>query len=425
MQEEILSQRVAEATKRMATLYEVGKEISESLNVQRTLNLIVERAVLVTGAKAGIIFLHKENTGHFTGEVGVGVDHEKLRALRFREGEGVNGRVAANQLSEVVGDETAGDPVLSRLGTLSALVVPMVLKGALIGTIDVLDREGGAFRREDREILDLFGSQAAIAIVNAQLYERAQELDRMKSEFVAVVSHEVRTPLTSIKGSLELLSDPKYFNLHPSQKDLLEICQTNVDRLIVLINDILDFSKIEYSRFPLNFDRVAVAPLVLEVVSNLEGLAAQKRIRLERSLPADLPDLEADGFRLSQVLTNLVGNALKFSPPDTSVSISVEALRREVAFTIADEGNGIAPEDIPKLFRKFQQLDSSTTRKEGGTGLGLAISKGIVEGHGGRIWVESEIGKGSRFCFAIPVTRAAGDRLRGAPEAEVAAGKTP
>jgi signal transduction histidine kinase len=243
-----------------------------------------------------------------------------------------------------------------------------------------------------------------MALGNAELYETARELDRMKSEFVAVVSHEVRTPLTSIQGSLELVLDERYFEMVPKMRELLRICQTNVERLRLLINDILDFSKIEASRLSLNFAPMQMGELAAEVVASVEALAGQKGIVIRVDAAEDLPAVHADRIRVGQVLGNLLGNALKFTPEGGHVDVIVDAAPEGgVQCVVSDSGAGIAPEDLGKLFQKFQQIDSSLTRKQGGTGLGLVISKGLVEGHGGRIWVESEVGVGSRFCFSLPL----------------------
>ena len=406
--EEILREKVRVATAQMATLYEIGQQISESLNLTHALDLIVQKAVSLTGARLGLILLHQENSTLLAGIAGYGLGAEQVADFRARIGEGLNGAVAQSRTPEI--RATLGDcerEPLCDLGVSSALVVPLLSKGHLVGLLDVMDKEGDSFRQEDLDILSLFASQAAIAIVNAQLYSQARELDRMKSEFVAVVSHELRTPLTSIKGSLEILNDERFFASTAQQKDLLGICQDSVERLIAQINDILDFSKIEASRLPLTFEPVNAAELVRGVLGHLSGLADKKSIRLRFDAPDDLPGLVADGMRVSQVLTNLVGNAIKFSGEKTEVSVSVTPEGRELIFCVQDQGPGIADEDLGKLFQKFQQVDSSHTRKVGGTGLGLFISRGIIEGHGGRVYVESEAGRGSRFYFRLPLDPAA------------------
>jgi signal transduction histidine kinase len=228
---------------------------------------------------------------------------------------------------------------------------------------------------------------------------------------VAVVSHEVRTPLTSIKGSLELLGDERFHLLPPPQKELLSICQANTERLITLINDILDFSKLESSKLSLQFESVEVGRIVPEAVDHIRNLAAMKGIGIDVHMEGSAGVIEADPMRVAQVITNLLGNAIKFSPENGKIEIWARGTDDEVTVDIKDYGKGISQRDLSRLFQRFAQLDSSTTRRAGGTGLGLVISKGIVEQHGGKIWVESAMGKGSTFSFSLP-------RVRDAFEAE-------
>jgi two-component system, NtrC family, sensor kinase len=243
---------------------------------------------------------------------------------------------------------------------------------------------------------------ASIAIRNVRSYEKARELDRLKSEFVAVVSHEVRTPLTSIKGSLEILTDPHYFEVPAPQMELLGICQANVERLELLINGILDFSKLESGKLSTSFSEVDLRGLLESAVSDMQSLASRSQIQVRLETEDPLPNLWADDLRVTQVISNLMSNAIKFSKPKGEILLRAVKDRGGVRVDVVDHGIGIGAEDIPKLFLKFQQLDSSNTRKAGGTGLGLAISKGIVEEHGGSIWIASEKGVGSTFSFWLP-----------------------
>jgi signal transduction histidine kinase len=289
------------------------------------------------------------------------------------------------------------------LGVRSVLAVPLLHKGRLMGVLSMMEKERGSFTEEDQDVLESFASQAALAVANAELYETARELDRMKSEFVAVVSHEVRTPLTAIQGSLELVLDDRYFQMADKMRELLSICQTNVEKLRTLINEILDFSKLEANRLSLTFLPIDVVEVAREVVTSMESIAEPKSIRLRLEAADALPVIQADRMRVGQVITNLLGNALKFTPDGGKVDVLLEGHPDGgIVCVVADTGPGIASHHMGKLFQKFQQLDSSMTRKQGGTGLGLVISKGLVEGHGGKIWVESEVGVGSRFCFILP-----------------------
>ncbi len=404
--EEALKEKVATATRRIRTLYEIGKDLNASLDVNKTLNFIVSQAATLTGARLGLLFRSRENTGTFVAEMGYGPAWEGADAATVRTGHGVNGEVVRSlEPARVATEDPAsfGEEFLAGLGVKTLLAVPLMHKGRLMGVLDVMEKEGGEFTDEDQDLLESFASQAALALANAELYETARELDRMKSEFVAVVSHEVRTPLTAIQGSLELVLDDRYFEMNSKMRELLSICQTNVERLRVLINDILDFSKIEANRLSLTFQPIRLSEVAAEVLISMEAIAERKSIRLRLDAADDLPLIQADRMRVGQVFTNLIGNALKFTPSEGHVDVTLDRTADGgVACVVSDTGPGIAPQDLGKLFQKFQQLDSSLTRKQGGTGLGLVISKGLVEGHGGRIWVESNLGMGSRFSFTLP-----------------------
>src|SRR5882672_3216785 len=407
----ILSRMVKEATQRITALYEAGKEISTSLSRQATLEVIVNQVAKLAGAEASLIFLYDTDAGEYVAEAGVGVPAERLREYHFGNGVGLHGQAVRNASPvrcQEVSDTVGVEAFLSDLTVSSVLVVPLLTNENVLGTITALRRNGRAFTPDDQELLTMFASQASIAVTNAILYERTKELDRMKSEFVAVVSHEVRTPLTSIKGSLELLGDERFHVLPPPQKELLSICQANTERLISLINDILDFSKLESSKLSLNFENFDVGRVVPEAVDHIRNLAAMRGITIDVHIEGTAGALEADPMRVAQVITNLLGNAIKFSPEKGKIEVWARGTDEEVTVDIKDFGKGISQRDLSRLFQRFAQLDSSTTRRAGGTGLGLVISKGIVEQHGGRIWVDSTMGVGSTFSFSLPRRRAAG-----------------
>ena len=281
----------------------------------------------------------------------------------------------------------------------------MVQERHSIGVLVVFDRAEG-FTADHVEFLRMYATQAAVQVRNSQLFEHTKVLDRLKSDFVAVVSHEIRTPLTSVKGALELLSDNRYFKNTDQQGKLLAIAHANAERLLLLINDILDFSKLESASLPMMIERQRLEPVVQQAAQNLRMLLEERRIKLDLVLPDDLPDALLDAHRITQVVTNLLSNAIKFSPPGGEVLIEASANGEVLRLSIRDRGDGIHAKDLPKLFRKFQQIDSGSTRKVGGTGLGLVISKGIIEQHSGRIGVDSTPGEGSTFWFTLPIAKA-------------------
>jgi len=240
------------------------------------------------------------------------------------------------------------------------------------------------------------------AIVAFQDIARLREVDRMKDEFVSIVSHELRTPLTSIRGSVQLVLDEANSVPDPEHRKLLQIALNNCERLVRIINDILDVSKIESGNLSLRKKAVHVADLVRQAVDVVAPPARNANVTLDANVPATIRPVMVDPDRIVQALVNLLSNAVKFAPPGSTVRTTVTGTDHTITIAVADQGEGIAPENLNRLFQKFQQVDSSSSRRKGGTGLGLAITKALVEQHGGRIFVDSELHKGTRFSFTLP-----------------------
>jgi signal transduction histidine kinase len=257
--------------------------------------------------------------------------------------------------------------------------------------------------------METFAAQSVLAIQNAKLFreieEKGQELEaasRHKSQFLANMSHELRTPLNSVLGFTELLVDGIYGELPEKAKTTVARVQANGRHLLGLINDVLDLSKIEAGQLTLTLEDYSVGQIVRSTVTAVEPLARAKGLELSATVAENLPIGRGDERRLTQVLLNLAGNAVKFTETG-AVDILADAADGYFEITVRDTGPGIAPEDQTLIFEEFQQVDSSSTREKGGTGLGLAISKRIVEMHGGTIDVESVLGAGSTFRLRIPI----------------------
>ncbi|MNK57189.1 Signal transduction histidine-protein kinase BarA [compost metagenome] len=248
----------------------------------------------------------------------------------------------------------------------------------------------------------LASSRSRALAMATEMTAELRKADQAKDEFLSVISHELRTPLNFIMGFGSILQDEIPGTLNPKQQEYLGKMLNGVDRMLILVNDLLDFAKIQAGKLDLLPTRTDFVPLAEEVHATLKPLADQKQLTLALDLPEHL-ELVADGPRIVQVLTNLVGNAIKFTPAGGRIVLRSRFDGNDLLSEVSDTGIGISPEDLPKLFTRFKQLDMSSTRRVGGTGLGLSISKAIVEGHGGSIGVRSEKDKGSTFWFRLPV----------------------
>jgi signal transduction histidine kinase len=298
--------------------------------------------------------------------------------------------------------------------------IPLKIGPQVIGVLDIQASEVNAFTPDDVSVLQILADQIAVAVENARSYELSlraveemRQADQLKSQFLANMSHELRTPLNSIIGFSRVILKGIDGPINELQQQDLTAIYDSGQHLLNLINDILDLSKIEAGKMELNFEEnVNLADLINSVLPTVAGLIKDKPITLQHNIAPELPTVRADPLKIRQVLLNLLSNAAKFTEKG-SIHISAEVRpgmhdQPEVVISVTDTGPGIAPEDRKKLFQPFSQVDASPTRKTGGSGLGLSICRHLVEMHGGRIGVESEVGKGSTFYFTLPVPNAKG-----------------
>jgi GAF domain-containing protein len=410
------TEELTKSVEELRALGEVGQAINSTLDLDTVLTTIVAKAVQLSGTEAGAIYTFDESRQEFWLRATHGADEAVVAAIRERRigaGETVIGKAAAErtpiQIPDVREESSLVFDIVVRAGYRALLVVPLLRPDRIIGALAVRRREPGEFPKSTVDLLETFADQSVLAIQNARLFreieEKGRELEiasKHKSQFLANMSHELRTPLNAILGYAELMLDSIYGEPSEKMRVVLERLQANGRHLLGLINDVLDLSKIEAGQLTLSLDDYSLSDVVQAVVSAVEPLSAEKRLAFKTEIAPDLPTGRGDGRRLSQVLLNLVGNAIKFTDKG---EVAIQASMTNGAFTVAvcDTGPGIAPADQAKIFEEFQQADSSITRKKGGTGLGLSIAKRIIEMHGGRLWVESELGKGSTFYFTLPV----------------------
>ncbi|HSB77225.1 MAG TPA: ATP-binding protein, partial [Candidatus Methylomirabilis sp.] len=411
---------LARSVEELKALGEVGRAVSSTLDLNTVLRTVVIRAVQLSRTDGGVIYEYDETTQEFHLTVAHQMGEELVEVLRaapLRLGEGAVGRAAVTrmpvQIPDILDEREYGAtrlrPVLARLGYRSLLAVPLFREERIVGGLVVWHREPGELSAEVVNLLQTFATHSVLAIENARLFREIEEKGRQlevasrhKSQFLANMSHELRTPLNAILGYTELILDNIYGDVSEKVRDVLIRLEKSGRHLLGLINDVLDLSKIEAGQFTLALADYSMKEVIQTVLTAVESLAAEKHLALKISVPPDLPLCHGDERRITQVLLNLVGNAIKFTEVG---EVRVEVSTRDGVFLVAvsDTGPGIAPADQAKIFEEFQQVDSSSTRKKGGTGLGLSIAKRIVELHGGRIWVESSPGTGSTFWFTLPV----------------------
>jgi signal transduction histidine kinase len=394
-------------------------ELRESLQQQTAtadvLKIISRSAARLCETDIVTIVRLKDSVYQHAAHCGLPPDiHAEMLAFRIEPGLGsVAGRVALEgkvvQVLDVQNEPNYNVDAMRTAGVRTILGVPILREGVPIGVLVPMRREVRPFTQKQIELATTFADQAGIAIENVRLFDEIQDKSRQlevasqhKSQFLANMSHELRTPLNAILGYTELILDNIYGETPDKMREVLERLQANGKHLLGLINDVLDLSKIEAGQLTLDLGDYSLQDVVHTVLVAVESLANGKKLSLTSVVGLNLPVGHGDERRLAQVLLNLVGNAIKFTDKG---EVAIEATTSDGSFTVAvcDTGPGISPSDQGKIFEEFQQADNAATKRKGGTGLGLSIAKRIIKMHGGRIWVESDVGKGSTFAFTIPV----------------------
>jgi signal transduction histidine kinase len=404
------SRELTESLQLQIATADVLKIISRSaFDLRTVLQTLVESAARFCEADKGAIVRQKD--GLFYNAEAYGYSREFLNYIRSTPIKAERGSASGRALVEgrvVHIADVKADPEYtfveaSRLGDIrTALCVPMLREGIPIGVLALTRSEVQPFTDKQIELVTTFADEAAIAIENVRLFEEIQDTSQHKSQFLANMSHELRTPLNAILGYAELMADGAYGEPSEKMLGILKRLEGQGKHLLGLINDVLDLSKIEAGQLMLELSDYSIQDIAQTVRSTLEPLAADKKLAFKVEMAGALPPGHGDGRRLTQVLINLVGNAIKFTDAG-EVAIKAEAHNGSFHVSVRDTGPGISSADQARLFQEFQQADNAITKKKGGTGLGLAISKRIIEMHGGRIFVESQPGQGSTFTFTLPV----------------------
>jgi GAF domain-containing protein len=418
---EARTHELARSVGELKALGEVGQAVSSTLDLQTVLSTIVRHAVQLSGTRGGMIYEYDEPTQEFHLRASYRMEEELVEAYRvapLRIGQGATGRSAATrvpmQVVDLLNEPELGAarirPILARLGYQSLLAVPLLLEQRIMGALTVYRRETGNFAPEVVNLFQTFATQSALAIQNARLFREIEDKSRQieaanrhKSEFLANMSHELRTPLNAIIGFSEVLGERMFGELNEKQAEYTDDILSSGRHLLSLINEILDLSKVEAGRMELEMTTFDLPSALENARTFVRERATRHGITLDVTIDERLGEFVGDERKIKQVLLNLLSNAVKFTAEGGRIEIKARQADGAVEISVSDTGIGIAPEDQAKIFEEFRQVGGDYAHKKEGTGLGLTLAKKFVELHGGKIWVTSEVGKGSTFTFTLPI----------------------
>jgi signal transduction histidine kinase len=413
------TQELGRSVGELRALGEVGQAVSSTLDLETVLTRIVSHAVQLSGTDGGAIYEYDEQSEEFLLRATDHMEEEIINALRAnppRLGDGVVGRAAASrepvQVPNILEERTYAPRIrqmLERYGFRASLAVPLLREDRIIGGLVVRRKSTGEFRPEVIELLKTFATQSVLAIQNARLFREIEDKSRQieaanrhKSEFLANMSHELRTPLNAIIGFSEVLQERMFGELNEKQAEYTDDILTSGRHLLSLINEILDLSKVEAGRMELEVATFDLPLAIDNARTFVRERAVKHGINLDITVDERLGDFVGDERKIKQILLNLLSNAVKFTPEGGRIGINARQADGSVEISVSDTGIGIAPEDQAKIFEEFRQVGGDYAKKIEGTGLGLTLAKKFVELHGGKIWVQSEVGKGSTFSFTLP-----------------------
>ena len=411
---ERLHQETVARLAEVSTLYTLSTQITSSLSTTSVLQSIVTILRMTLDCRACSIFLIDRTGEYLRLEVASGPSVAWKGIARLKVGEGISGRVITEQ-SPIYIPDTKREPdfIFFDPQIRSLLVVPLLVRGEVIGTLSIDDTEPHSFDQESR-LMTIAAAQAAVAIENAQLYESLQSsydelehafdelrhLDKSKSELIQNISHELRTPLTFIRGYVELLQDGELGALQEEQKKAVDIVAAKSEVLSTLIDDII--SMLKAGRERIRTGPVSISKIGHFAVQGARASAEEVGLSLVQEIPEGLPLVQGEMRRLGQILDNLIQNAIKFTEPGGTITVRMLEEEEQIRVEVEDNGIGIAPDEVDRIFDRFYQVNGTTTRHFAGAGLGLAIVRQIVEAHGGQVGVQSKEGEGSLFYFTIP-----------------------
>jgi signal transduction histidine kinase len=412
----LTDQQLAERVDELSVMQRIDRELNTSLEVSRAMRITLEWAIRQSGADAGLVGTVAEDGLRVMAEHGYSDELESYKDSTLPvDLPGLKSAVddeSTQQIRRSEFLEQRVDEFTLLKGAESQIVIPIRREEQVIGLILLESYREDPWTEEVKEFLSRLSDHAAIAIANAQLFLQVQEADLAKTEFVSFVSHELKTPMTSIRGYTDLLLGGAVGEINEAQKNFLSTVRSNVNRMATLVSDLADISRIESGRLRLEFAPVEIMDVVEEVVQAQEQRLKEKSQILNQQISENLPPVWGDRIRILQVLTNLLSNANKYTPDGGTITIQAkrsdnqwdpEGAPEVVLIDVQDTGIGMSEEDKVQIFTKFFRSADPKVREVPGTGLGLNITKYLVEMQGGRIWFETEFGKGTTFKFTLPI----------------------
>jgi signal transduction histidine kinase len=408
--EQVVQNQVSE----MSVIGSVTKKINEGLTLDDLLKYIYESfSVLIPYDRIGLAFL--EEDGQMLVSVWSKANYEELHLKK-----GYKAKLQGSSLEKIIETnkpriindlekyfeekpESASTKMIRREGIFSSLTCPLIVSKKPMGFIFFSSKEKETYKDMHSRIFEQIAAEISLTIEKSRLYQKMMELSDTKSKFLAMAAHDLRNPLGVIKGNLDLIEQGMLGDVNNEQKESLTTIKTSAERMLNLINTFLDVSAIEEGKFAIKKEKVELEPFFQQCLKINDIYAKAKTMTLQLDIANDIKEAFFDSERISEVITNLVSNAIKYSEQNTKITIGSYKKDNDLVVYVSDEGQGIPEDEISKLFGYFSTTSIKSTAGEKSIGIGLSIAKKIVDAHGGKIWAENNKDKGARFVFSIPL----------------------
>ncbi len=399
--DQALDRRVQE----LSLFQRIDQQLNKSLDLNRVLSLALDWSLTHTGAHGGSIGLMERSEDSGTSALKLLIhkgSHQLAPGTLVPAKHPILSQLLQTAKS-VLSTNVRAEQAIDGFPSVEQLAVPILREGRVIGVITLESEQQGTIDEEDIAFVERLADRTAVALENSRLYEQVKTANKAKSEFISLITHELRLPMTTIKGYTELMLGGMGGELNEQQKQFMEVIHRNLERMNRLISDLADINRIETGKMKFENKAFFIQDVIADVVEGMQKAISSRQQKLTVSVPDNLPAVYADPARINQVVSNLLSNAHKYTSEQGSIQVSAELNGSYVRVTVADNGLGISVEDQSRLFTQFFRADTREVRAQQGWGLGLSIVKKMVEAQGGEITFASELGKGSQFAFTVPL----------------------